>query len=234
MVNFSDLAIFRNIHKGQRAFVVGAGYSLNDFDTSKITDKDIVLAVNHGCTVLKHCHYFCFTDGSIPYANFFKHATNISDKIMCCANLTLYEHLVKVNMYELIKDKTYFLNRRYTTSNNLNFNFWDGLLIDGNDVSHVVSHLAHVLGCNPIILVGIDLNYRTGVKYCTGTIFKEKVIWPKEAPIIYSSLPDGRDDINLNMSYNLWCQIKNQNPQVKFININPNSRLTTLFGVSQI
>jgi len=90
------------------------------------------------------------------------------------------------------------------------------------------------LGCSPIILVGIDLNYRTGVKYCTGTIFKEKVIWPKEAPIIYSSLPDGRDDINLNMSYNLWCQIKNQNPQVKFININPNSRLTTLFGVSQI
>lgn len=218
------------IHAGRRAIVMGSGHSINSFDFSKLLKDDIIISCNQSITAVKHCNYFCMTDGAIPEAEFFQYGVEISDKILFCSGLSFLELPAVVAQYDKIKHKSYFFNRRYNNSSNLDFNLNDGLLIKGSDVVHVAAHLAHIMGCYPIVLVGVDLNYAKGKKYCDSLEYKKEVVWTPGKWFV-SSLSSGDDDPNLSSSYNTWRDIKVQNPGVKFLNTNPQGKLSQLFDL---
>lgn len=231
----NNLSEISEIHKGKRAFIMGSGYSLNNFGFDKIMGDDIVFACNQAITAIKHCNYFCMTDGAIPEANFFKYGVDICDKIMFCGGQNFLDLPAVKEQYEGIKDKSCFFNRRYNDPDSVDFSLRDGLLIKGSDVIHVTAHLAYVMGCSPLILVGVDLNYSVGQKYCENSEFKEEVEW--SLPHLRASMwplsknPSGEDDINLSKSYDTWQRIKEKNKDITFLNTNPYGRLVNTFNI---
>jgi hypothetical protein len=231
----SYLHSFHNKHKGCRALILGSGYSLNDFDFRKITENDIIFACNQAITVLKHCNYFCMTDGAIPEVNFFEYGASISDNIAFCDGKGFRELPAVINQYEKIKEKSLFFNRRNHDPENVKFDLDDGLLIVGTDVIHPTAHLAYIMGCSPLVLIGVDLNYDNGKKYCENTEFKNEIIWSMAhaRPIMWpmSKNPTGEDDPNLMKSFEIWKAIKKENENIKFLNVNPRGRLSSLFDL---
>ncbi len=231
-IQCDGLSTVRNIHAGRTAFVVGAGYSANDFDFGSIGDG-VVFACNAAVTILDRCDYFCMTDGAVPSSNFFRHGLAITDRVVFAGGRNFIVFPPVIAMYDEIAPKSLFFDRRYKNSSDLSFDRDDGLLIDGTDVVHVASHLAHVTGCSPIVLVGVDLNYRSGRKYCAGTSFTDGVKWfslnGSEQKFPETTMPDGCDDHNLNVSLATWGNIKSANPGVKFMNANPAGKLSSLF-----
>ena len=240
MKSMSPLSEVRGIHKGCRAFVLGGGYSVNDFDFDELGKSDIIFSTNQSITVMKHCNYFCMTDCSIPEANIFEYGIGVADKVAFCNDTDSYELPGVLDHWDQLKDKCYFFERRWGNRNNLDFGLDDGLMIVGTDVIHVVSHLAHVMGCSPIVLVGVDLGYRNGQKYCVGTEFTEKIVWwinreryPKKwkdiQPPPLAKDPSGKDDQGLRQSLGIWRSIKEANKNIVFLNANPKGGLSELF-----
>jgi hypothetical protein len=224
-LKINSLSEFKNIHKGYRAIICGSGPSLNGFDFNKLTENDIVFAYGQAVTVLKHCHYFCMTDEAVPRMNFFEYGTDISDKIGLLG-VAFNGHPRVLDLYEKINNKLFILDRRFNNSRSTDFNLNDGLLIVGVDGVHVTSHLAHIMGCSPIVLVGVDLKYDNGKMYCDGTEFKNKVHWSYTSR---SNSPSGENDPEFVRSFDLWREIKQNNPNVKFLNANSKGRLVELF-----
>lgn len=231
--NLNSLSEVQDVHKGHRALILGSGYSLEKIDFEEISKEDILFSCNQSVTMLKHCDYFCMTDGAIPEANFFPYGADITNKIVFCSGMSFLHLPAVIEQYEKIKNKSYFFNRRYHNTGNVDFNLNDGLLIDGNDVVHVIAHLAHIMGCSPIILAGVDLNYDNGKKYCSNTEFKEKIVWSMEEkrPAMWpiSKSPSGIGDSNLERSFKVWTNIKEVNKSIVFLNASPEGRLSDLF-----
>ena len=223
--SLTNVNLFRNIHKGKRAIVCGSGYSINNINWDNLPNDDIIFSCNQSITSLNHCNYFCMTDGSIVEASFFEYGISISDNIMFCSGNSFIVFQPVINIYEKIKNKSYFLNRRYKSPSDLNFDLDDGLLITGKDVVHVVSHLAYIMGCCPIVLIGVDLNYNNGKKYCDSIKYGKEVIWGDQ----YKVNPIGDTDNILLDSFQTWISIKTQNPNIKFQNANPNGKLSDIF-----
>jgi hypothetical protein len=233
--SFDCLSKVKHIHKGKRAFVVGSGSSIDCFDWSVCVNKDdIILAVNQSVTALDKCNYFCMTDGANIESNFFQYGVSICDKVIM-ANGYFFDLPAFIDQYDLFRYKTYIFNRRYNDIHNHNFNLQDGLLIAGTDVVHVTAHLAHIMGCSPIFLIGVDLNYDNHKKYCAPTKFKQEVKWSNNTPkCMLETTQSGLYDPFLNESFHTWKEIKQQNSDISFINLNPQSRLTELFETKTI
>jgi hypothetical protein len=211
----NKLSEIHGIHKGKKAFIIGAGPSLNDFDLSKINkETDIILAGNQSVTALKEIDYFCIADRVVPEMEFFKYGADISNKIIFCFDNYVSVPVIEEKYY----NKSYFFVRKTEDPYNLCFNVNDNMVIAGADISHIASHLAYIMGCSSIILVGVDLNI---VEYCKPTEFKKEVIWP-----VKSISAD-----NFKYSYIIWEAIKIQNPNINFMIANPKSRLKDLFEV---
>lgn len=226
---FDNLSIIKNIHKDKRAFIIGTSSSLDEFDWSIIKDDDIVFAVNHAVTALKKCNYFCMTDVSNLECNYFNWGFNICDKIIMC-NGFFFDNKAFQDLYDHFIPKTYIFNRRYQDNNNVSFDYDDGLLIDGCDVIHVTAHLAYLMGCAPIHLVGVDLNYNNYNKYCSPSQFKNEIKWSPYTPeIMLRPYLNGLQDVALTMSYNMWAKIKEQNPNIDFKIMSKKSRLKDFY-----
>lgn len=220
---FNPLSQFKDIHKGKRAIVCGAGPSLDDFDFNKITKNDIVFACNRAVTTMKHCGYFCFTD-NIPATSYWNHGCNITENVMFLSS--------GFGKYENIENKSFYLNRNY---NNLTLDFYDDKLLihecsGGLDCVHVTSNLAHIMGCCPIVLVGVDLRYRGNQRYCTPKEFKDEIT--TTAPIDGGPpIQVGDSDKWLDASFHVWEKIKTQNPNIIFLTVSENSRLSEIFPI---
>lgn len=231
-MKINSLSEIRNIHKGQRALVLGSGYSLDNFDFNRVSEKDVIFACNHAVTAIKHCDYFCLTDGAVSEANFFEYGTNITNKIAFLGE-GYFKSPTVIKMFDKIKDKSYFFKRRHEDPGNFNFDLNDDLLIVGHDVVHVAANLAHVTGCSPIVFIGVDLNYLDGKKYCTPKEFKEEIKWSPTQGYggnwFISNESSGKDDPSLNNSFETWKIIKHINKNIVFLNANPLGKLHTLF-----
>lgn len=227
---FDSLLDYKDIHKGKRGILVAPGPSLDNFDFNKIKQDDVVLAVNNAVTALKYCNYFCMTDGGIITSNYFFHGVNICKKKVAVFGPGFFQKKTKHILEKIEDEKTLVLNRRYNQKNNCKFGLDDGLLIAGTDIVHVTSHFAYILGCSPIYLVGVDLNYSNNNKYCKPKTFGKKVQMDKNYPKSYlKTQKSGLSDTWLNSSFQYWKKIKKQNPNVTFINTNPDGRLAKIF-----
>lgn len=228
VMNVSHTNVLQGTHKGKRGVLLGAGWSLSETNLELFKD-DIIFACNLATTYIEKCDYFCMTDGADPESNFFEHSCSISKK-----NLFMDEDLRKSpgikKLWDKIESKSLFFSRR-SDRDNYKFHSDDGKLIRGYDIGHVMAHIAYLTGCDPIVLVGFDLNYKNNKKYCDSKMGEIK--WSETqgygSNLFYSKLGDGGDDKNLINAYAAWIKVKNQNTHINFFITNPKSRLIDHF-----
>lgn len=244
---FESVEIFRDIHKGKPGFVLGSGYSLTEHNINKIIEKGISFSCNSSISSIDNCDYFIFTDGVNPYYRYYKKATQVSKNMIFAGRgidyKFYYEDIDGYGNKLEFKAKKYLIDRRYdklnrgflgnTNENDISFEYVDGRLLDGTDVCHVASHLAYVCGCDPIILIGVDLNYKNNERYhkeFSGELFQEDSSPYKYMDsIAYFGKNNENTDNHLLQSLMGWKKIKTYNPDLNIKNTNPNGLLTGLF-----
>lgn len=243
MTNLED---FRDIYKDKIGFVLGSGYSLKNWNLNNIINKGISFSCNGSIIEIDRSDYYMLTDGIIPYYNYFDKASLVCDNMIFASKgwETTDCYNKNVNGYNNpieVKSKKYQLNRRYHDANNTDFNIKDGLLICGSDVCHVATHFAYICGCNPIILIGIDLNWDGDKKYSEDW-GDDSMIQKINSPHKITDYPDYYNkqiitngdktiitDAHLLTSYSFWENIKKTNGDINIKNTNPNGRLNNLF-----
>jgi hypothetical protein len=247
---FESVEKFRNVHKGKTGFVLGAGYSLTECDINSVIKKGISFSCNSSIVSIDECDYFSFTDGVIPYFEFYKKAARVAKNLIFAGKgidlKFYYEDINAYNQNIEFKAKKHLINRRYgginfnlnTDINAASFDYVDGLLIDGTDVCHSATHLAHICGCNPIILIGVDLNYKGSERYHK-SLSDPEMLQYENSP--YKYMDDikyfGREnnsDSHLMDSYTAWQKIKTSNPNINIKNANPNGLLANIFETINI
>ena len=158
--------------------------------------------------------------------DFFEHGAEIANEVIVMGPFNNAEDLMSNNhdskqrskFVELIKNKSKFFPR----GSMLPFNKTGPILKGppGEDVVHITSHFAYLLGCREIILAGVDLTIDNGI-YCESTIYKEEVRWDGVAHYNNNDL--------LSNSFNVWQQIKESSNDVKFLNASPRGILNEIF-----
>ena len=148
----SKLKQFRNIHKGQRCFIMGNGPSLNTIDISKLKNE-----VTIGCNRIYLFNkvtpkYYCLEDELL-----FK---QISKDLETWDAKEIIKFIPKDLAFEARKiENVCLINFVYQDYVGGSPNFSEDLskiCYWGSTVSYMMLQIAYYLGCNPIYLIGMD------------------------------------------------------------------------------
>src|SRR5574343_930941 len=140
---------FRDIHKNKLAFILGAGVSITEADLSLIKPY-ITMCINESILLYNEPNYYLSCNGdSFTFGLF--------DKASESKNTTL------ITPGEFDFEKTYYngqpyykLPRKFKEKDCNLANKDDTHLIVGATSTEVGAHLLYIMGCSPIVLLGID------------------------------------------------------------------------------
>lgn len=249
---FESVEKFRNIHKGKKAYVLGAGPSLSKYNMDKIIGDDIVFSCNLAILAVSKSNYFVFTDNSVPYYNYYNRMANISENVIFAGRgidkKFYYNDINGYNENIKFNGKKHLIDRRYDSrglpfiksneKNISNFDYKDGKLIDGSDCVMVATHLAYICGCEEIILVGVDLIWDNNEKYFKKfDELKQMNDRYKYIDINHLKQLDSGTSGGLKNSYLSWKKIVNENENdnlKKIKNANPKGLLSEFFDTKKI
>tara|TARA_B100001248_G_scaffold262690_1_gene260947 strand:- start:735 stop:1568 length:834 start_codon:yes stop_codon:yes gene_type:complete len=158
--NYQKLLSMRNSHKNQECYVIGNGPSLNEIDLNLLKDK-ITIACNS--FYLKHNEL-----------DFLPTYYTVEDPLPAVDNKLEINKIKGVNKiipYDLRNiitpsDDVTYINflRSYMRPSNKKFPLFsrdvENKIYWGGTVVYMNIQLACFLGCNPIYLIGVDLNYK--------------------------------------------------------------------------
>lgn len=149
-------------HAGKMCFIVGAGPSLRSVNASLLSNY-ITITVNSGILKVPDCDYFLSDDIGVKHWNYWHdHAKNGK-----CIKL-LYEDKLKAEAGHFDPQKVVFFKHKWWFQPPKSYNLPDGLIMtkDANlpiigartSVGSAV-HIAYIMGCDPIVLLGCDCCY---------------------------------------------------------------------------
>lgn len=150
--NYRKLKKFKDIHLGQRCFVIGNGPSINEMDLSKLKGE-----VTIGCNRIYlndriTPSYYCLEDRLLlsQIASELE-GWNAADTVKFIP-IYLKEYSKKINNVYLVNFviKSYWGSNPEFSDNFAKIGYW------GSTVTYMMLQIAYFLGCNPIYLVGID------------------------------------------------------------------------------
>lgn len=181
----TSLSDFHNKHAGQMGFILGAGPSLHFQDVAPLKDYP-VFAVNSAILKFPQCDYFVTDDGAASEWNYFQTTAKNSR----CHKLFFKKKLEDVvGIFD--PDKVVWYD--HVEGHNPDF---DSKNLSGYEMTRDPSlpicaartsagsavHLAYIMGCDPIVLLGCDACYKNGKRYFwqfPGERHAVKVINPK-------------------------------------------------------
>jgi hypothetical protein len=155
-------------HNGEIVFVVGAGPSLH-FQDMDLLREHIVIAVNSALPKVPFCDYFVADDIGVKHWNYYQ---DILPKLYCTS--ILYREKLKDEASHLRPDQVVWFNHKWwfdPKSGNYNP---DGLVMTKDITKPIIGarttagsavHLAHIMGGNPIVLLGCDCCYHGRNRY---------------------------------------------------------------------
>lgn len=154
---------FKNKHKGEIAFLLGAGPSLHYLDVDLIKDY-VCIAVNSGIAKYPSCDVFVSDDQDIKSWNYYKTV----EKSFCIK--FLYKKKFE-NKCDNLEKTILFEHKSWFSPENKSYNF-DGLKLTkeepivGARLSMASAlHIAYIMGCDPIVLLGNDCQLKDGKRY---------------------------------------------------------------------
>lgn len=146
-----NLETFNNIHKNQMCFIIASGPSVSLIDLSLIKNY-ISISVNSGYCGFPECDYFVSDDESVANWSFF-----VNDLSKSKTTLFLYED--KLKKFEcLFQNRVVFYRHRvgYHVSDKYEHENYSNRICQSRTSVGTAIAIAHVMGCSPIILAGVD------------------------------------------------------------------------------
>ena len=159
---------FHNKHKGKLAFVLGSGPSLH-FEKLEGIERYVSFAVNTAILKLKTADYFVTNDSSVTDWDYFLHSLpKLKGTVFMPSDpLVKFDHHFDKQKSCFYDHKfTYDLQKRNVAS--VSFELTEDPeqpIIGVGSSSCTAVHIAHIMGCNPIVLLGVDCCYITDRHY---------------------------------------------------------------------
>ena len=160
-----ELSDFKDKHKGKIAFILGSGPSLHYLDVDLIKDH-VCIAVNSAIKKMGHVHYFVSDDSDIMGWDYYD---SYVKKTYFHTNF-LYKQKFEGKCDD-VKDTVMYSHKSWYSPENKSYNL-DGLKLTKNEpiVGARTSmgsavHLAFLMGCDPIVLLGNDCQLKNGKRY---------------------------------------------------------------------
>jgi hypothetical protein len=162
-----ELSDFKDKHKGEIAFILGSGPSLHYLETDLIKDH-VCIAVNSA--IKKHClaNYFVSDDWDISSWSYYDSSLK---RFSFCTKF-LYRKKFEGKCDDL-KDVVMFDHTWWYSPEDKSYNL-DGLKLTKDEPLVIVGarmsmgsavHLAFLMGCDPIVLLGNDCQLKNGKRY---------------------------------------------------------------------
>lgn len=154
---------FKDKHRGEIAFLLGGAPSLHYVDIELIKDH-VCIAVNSGIVKHPNCNYICSDDIDIkPWSYYetikksscvkFLYKKKFENKCGDLENVVLFEH----KCFFCPEDKLYNFEGLKLTK--------DEPIIGSRISMGSALNIAHVMGCDPIVLLGNDCQLKNGKRY---------------------------------------------------------------------
>ncbi len=212
---------FVDKHKGRLCFVLGSGPSLRNLNPD-LLKSHITIAVNEAILKVPDADYYFSDDYATTLLKSWLILKNIKCKLIInktAGGFGSYEPKTGVRVFEGIdKDRIFY----FEVERKLKMGKEDDKLKLDSSSSHTAVHFAHVLGCDPIVLLGCDCKYVDGKYHFTdfpnqpdgGRIKPE---YDDLVPRPYGGIENVSDG-GLGMHYNNWQKIRKNNPDINIIN----------------
>ena len=212
-------------HKGQTAFVLGAGPSLRKINPTWLRDC-VVIAVNDAILKVPFAKFFMSCDWGMPLrkawltvkeseCSLILHNVDVGFSYLDDqTGVKAFDgiSLERVSYFDFKKDNELVMERKSRK------------LIRGSSSVHSAVHLAHLLGCSPIVLLGCDCQYEEEKYHFTDFVGQPmggfiKSEYEKIKPQ-YSFVVTKFENTDAVLMGHVacWKKIREQNPNVPIIN----------------
>ena len=217
-----NLANFRNTHKGRMAFVVGSGPSLRHITAEQHHDISghIVIAVNSAILAFPNADYFLGCDAYVTATSAWATLKYLRCKILVDETFSKWNGFdadMGTDSYAGIAPERLLSFRRSKQAADTTLLRTADKLILGSCSTHVAVHFAHVCGCSPTVLLGMDSQLEEGKVHFTD--FEDqpdnKLLYPDS--LLASSFHRSRGDLFSHFG-NTWRAIAESNPDIEIIN----------------
>ena len=164
----------KNIHVGRLCFIYGGGPSLSHVDETKIKSY-ISITVNSGFLKNKDCDYFVSDDCAISGWSYFEDIWKYRCKKLLYKDRFFYTCKNKNDVIFYPHTWWYSPSDKQYNLDGLKLNK-DGPVVGARTSMGSAVHLAYIMGCNPVVLLGNDCNIVNGNRYFWQSWEKSK--WP--------------------------------------------------------
>lgn len=166
-----EMKDFKDKHKGKIAFIVGAGPSLRFINPDSIKDY-VIFGVNSGYLKFPDADYFVTDDHAVKNWNYWSMAI----KNKKCIKFLFSEKLKDQKPY-LNEDETVFFDHVHWSTPKLHdqtIYHKENLVLHNDPLKPIIGarssiasalHIAHIMGCSPIVLLGVDCCYEGRSRY---------------------------------------------------------------------
>lgn len=225
---------FNNSYANKPCFIIGSGTSINSQDLLPIKDH-ISIAVNSGFLATPWSNFFLSDDWSVKYWSYFYRDLRKSNDTL----VLLYESNFNCEDWPANRI-VYFKHRQgYNITDVYNHYNNDYHICEARTSVGSAIHVAHIMGCNPIILIGIDCCRVDGKRYFwtdNPNIEKPTLTKPNRPyrKVLEKTLNDGdlkeiTDYWNMSAKYFLEkCNIINASP-ISSLECFPKKSLTDIY-----
>lgn len=146
-----NLEEFNQSYKNKTAFVIGAGCSIHLQDLSPLSDF-LTITVNSGFLAFPKADFFITDDWSTAcWSYFFKDLKEADTTVLLYKNMLKDKASMFGDRAVLFKHrKGYHITDTYSHSN------YDMHIMQSRSSVGSAIHVAHIMGCSKIVLIGID------------------------------------------------------------------------------
>jgi len=157
---------FRDRHAGKLGFVIGSGPSLHKVDTEVLKDY-VTFAVNSSLSKIQFADYFVADDIGVKNWNYYANILPTVEAVPFLFIDKLKDHAAHLDEDKIVWFKhTWWFDPKNKTYNE------DGLImtkdepiIGARTTAGSAVHLAYIMGCDPIVLLGCDCCYEGSRRY---------------------------------------------------------------------
>lgn len=156
----NNLEKLNGIHKGQVCFIIGAGSSIYFQNLKPLKDR-ITIAVNSGMLAIPEPTYFVSDDWSVAnWSYFFKDLKSSKTKAL------LYEDKL-ANQASMFGNRSYLFRHRhgYHLTDEYSHSDKKNHICQSRTSFGSAIHIAHIMGCSKICLLGLDCFRIQGRRY---------------------------------------------------------------------
>lgn len=157
-----NLEEFNSAYKGQPALIIASGPSVFGLELDTLLKDKVTLAVNSGYVAMKTAKFFVSDDWSVANWSFFFKDLHRSPTTLALLYENKFREASRIFGERFVSFRHrsgYHVTGEYSHTNRANH-----ILECRTSVGSAI-HIAHIMGCDPIGLIGVDCQRTNGLRY---------------------------------------------------------------------